>query len=157
MAIKRLTISGTLLTAAMATLLWLPAASAEIYQWTDEQGRKHFSQTPPPSGQQYSRKELKTTPPSDPAAARARLDRLLEQRKQLQASKQQQSEEAQRQASEAKQRQRRCASVRKHLQQLELRHRILLRNTDGSVTRLSEEERQQRIAQARAQLKEFCD
>ncbi|HGX93754.1 MAG TPA: DUF4124 domain-containing protein, partial [Candidatus Tenderia sp.] len=35
-----------MIVAALASVLWLPVASAEIYQWTDEHGRKHFSQTP---------------------------------------------------------------------------------------------------------------
>ncbi len=155
MIIDRQTVlTGTL---ALTTLLWLSSSHAEIYQWTDEKGRKHFSQTPPPSGQ-YSQKEIKVSPPADQAAAKARLDKLREQRKKAQAEKQQQKEAAQRQASKAKQRQRNCDNARQHLQGLELRPRVLLRNPDdGSVTRLTEEERQQRIDQAKEQIKEYCD
>ncbi len=156
MVINKQTFFSSIIVAALASVLWLPVASAEIYQWTDEHGRKHFSQTPPPSGQ-YSKKEVKTAPPSDPAAAQARLERLLEQRKAAQATQKEQRQKAQRQASENKQRQQACRTAREHLTGLELRPRVLLKNADGSVTRLTEEERQQRISQAKAQIKKICN
>ncbi|WP_225444395.1 DUF4124 domain-containing protein [Pseudomarimonas arenosa] len=58
----------TLMAVGLAGCLALSAADAgEIYKWTDEQGRTHYSDQPPPESQKnVERRDLPSEPNSEP-------------------------------------------------------------------------------------------
>jgi len=62
-----------LLLALLTLTLTVPAAAAEMYSWTDANGTKHFSDSPPPSSVKAQRVKVKggltsNEPVEDPAA-----------------------------------------------------------------------------------------
>lgn len=40
---------GIFLSACLAVIMWISFANSEIYRWTDESGKVHFSDTAPES------------------------------------------------------------------------------------------------------------
>ena len=136
-------------------LVSAPLAQAEVYRWVDENGGVHFSQRPPQQGD-YQEQKLRVAPPADPEAARARVDKLIERQKNAEEAKRQHQKEAAEAAKKREIQQQNCNKARQHLDGLLARPRVLMRNPDGTMTRLSEEERQARIAETRKRIEEFC-
>lgn len=59
---------------AVLVLAWLPASwAAQVYQWTDANGVKHYSNTPPPDGVTLDGVETEIAP--DPDAARIKAEK----------------------------------------------------------------------------------
>ena len=136
-------------------LVSAPLAQAEVYRWVDENGVVHFSQRPPQQGD-YQEQKLRVAPPADPEAARARVDKLIERQKNAEAARRQHRKEAAEAAKKREIQQQNCNKARQHLDGLLARPRVLMRNPDGTMTRLTEEERQTRIAETRKRIEEFC-
>ena len=84
-------------------LLWIPAANADIYSWTDEQGVKHFGNQPPQNATDV--KVVFKEKPHDAAADQQRQDEqnreLTELIRELEADEQRQAAEDRRKAQEA--------------------------------------------------------
>ena len=58
----------TVLLLCLASLA-LPAAASELYKWTDEKGRVHYSDKPPPEGVKAESRDLPQEANSDPSAS----------------------------------------------------------------------------------------
>ncbi len=140
---------------ALGLALAAPLQAAEIYKWVDEEGVTHYSQQPPPSGD-ADRVGVDTPPDEEIAREREEMEetgeRLEAQREQRREAEQQ----AQENAAERERRQQRCADLRASLQKLTENRRLLVPDEEGNVRRLSEEERQQRVAERRRQIDEQC-
>lgn len=140
--------------AATLLLLSLPLslpAQGTVYRWVDAQGQVHYSQTPPPTigaEPQATRSIPAPAPspakpavptakssPSAPAAAPA-VDPKVER--------------------EA--RGKRCAEARERIQYLEEKtpRRLGIEQADGSLARMTEEQFQERLDQARAEAGKNC-
>jgi hypothetical protein len=128
----------------------------KIYKWVDQNGAIQYTQFPPPSGIEVL--EVRNAPPpaDDPAAERARiqqeteaLDERMEERKETAAK-------AEQQAKNRKIRQENCATARNNLAELQQGGIKRYRLPDGTVLRLTEEDRQKRIAETEAQIAENC-
>ena len=133
-----------------------PLAAAEIYKWVDEEGVTHYTQQPPPASQ-ASRVDV--TGPGE--AEIEREQRAMEQTAaELEAAREQRRESAREEARAERQEARRaqqCAQLRENIETLADRRRLRVRDGEGRVRRLSEEERRQRLAERRAELDEHCD
>lgn len=132
------------------------SASAEIHKWTDENGKVHYSQVPP--------NQIKTetiAAPSKPAVdpeeatenlnERLETDRIADQEKYLadqNAANLKKKQEAQ---------EHNCKAATQNLKLYQSYGRVRVKETDGSYTRLSEEDRQQRISNMKEKITEFCD
>jgi chromosome segregation ATPase len=129
--------------------------NAEIYSWKDENGVVIYSQTPPPdtNAEQVKLKD-QSTPSS--ASPQTRLDRL---RQRLEDSREDR-ELAKKEKKELHKKnqilKKNCQTARANLKKLEGLGKRLLRTPDGEYLRLTEEERQSRIKQAKQQIKENC-
>lgn len=147
----------------LATLLLLTSlpAAAEIYQWTDANGRVHFGDKP--AGDAKAPRPVPATAPratASPAAPAAsdaeraeRQRRLLQAMAQERADKERQAQE--REAREQEQR-RKCIELRNTLKDSE--GRLIYTTDDSGVDRyLSEEERVAYIGTLRATLQEHCE
>ena len=55
----------------IATVLAGAASAAEIYKWTDEKGRTHYSDRPPPANIEVERRDLPQEANSAPEVAQA--------------------------------------------------------------------------------------
>jgi hypothetical protein len=132
-------------------LLALPlVAAAQVYTWTDAQGTPHYSDSPPPPGVHYQivKPMLGTAHPqpaappkpadtgtSDavaPATATTRIDDTPDNRAKL------------------------CTTLTANVALLEGKQPVLVAGTDGKQHVLSDPQRQQELAKAQSQLKQYC-
>lgn len=139
-----------ILTSSLLLALSASAMASQVYKWVDAQGVTHFG-AQPPQGQQATTintavPQPKTTEPlatptfesiADPE--QAAIDEKVKQ-------------EVATQEAERKQY---CQAVRTNLAQLENNPRVRV-EVDGEVRRLNEEERQQRIGEAKQAIAKNC-
>lgn len=160
------TYTKTARTVFVCALLMAPALSAEIYRWTDENGVTHFSQTPPPSGQEAEIADVPDTAgdaaaegsgidfdrssgqlPGDPdgdgvSAADQRRRELAEQH-------------AQRRVEEAKLRAE-CQRARSRLDRIEPNRRVYYTDEEGETVRMDDAERVAEVEQLYSFLDQNC-
>lgn len=67
--------SITIVMVFIFAVLTASGVQAEIYSWTDENGFKHYSHTPPPDGAA----QIKTTPEISPSPQAAQADRKIDE------------------------------------------------------------------------------
>ncbi|PVV07344.1 MAG: hypothetical protein B6D72_18435 [gamma proteobacterium symbiont of Ctena orbiculata] len=135
-------------------LLFLAAASAETYKWVNEEGVVTYSQTPPPDAKAETVK-IKSAPASSAGDSKQRL-KALRQKLADSAEDRALKKEQKREAEEiAKENKHNCSVARKNLEQLTALGNRLYKVGDDYL-RLTEEDRQRRMQEARDQIKEYC-
>lgn len=139
-----------ILTSSLLLALSASAMASQVYKWVDAQGVTHFG-AQPPQGQQATTINTAAPPPkaAEPAAAptvesiadpeQAAIDEKVKQQI----------------ATQEAERRKYCQTVRTNLAQLENNPRVRV-EVDGEVRRLNEEERQQRISEAKQAIGENC-
>jgi lipase chaperone LimK len=139
----------------LSILISLPSLLfADTYKWVNEEGVVTYSQTPP-IGIKAERIHVRSSTPASGESSQHQLDRLRQKmadsEEDRELGKSQQEEQKQARAMKDKN----CGSARSNLQKLEgLGNRLYL--TGGEYKRLSEEERQSLMAQAKEQIKTNC-
>ena len=124
-------------------------AQADIYKWVDAKGLTHYSEEPPNTGH-YEVIKSATLPPSPaPTAAPAQAQPAKPAAPQPQANAQQ-SPAAQKQHAEN------CLRAKQTLGILETRSHILATDASGQQVRLTEEQRQAKIAEIKQKLAKYC-
>lgn len=132
--------------ALIGCLLTTPLVSAEVYRWTDENGVTHFSETPPPAGQEAEISDMPAeqegagigmpvddglydSDNSAEALSAADLERrqLAEQRNQRQAEQEALSAI--------------CEETRDRLAQIEPSRRVFYTDEEGETVRMDDQER----------------
>lgn len=138
---------------SVALLLMAVATQAEVYKWTDDEGKVHYSQTPPTNVPVTTIKSA--APPSGAGqpdeALQQRLEDFDERRKAREASA---GERAAEQDGE-KIRAENCERARANATTLQSHGQVSLKEGD-TYRALGEEERQAKIAEAEGHVKEFC-
>lgn len=138
-----------------AALLQSPARG-EMYKWTNAAGEVQYTQVPPSGGIKTEKIQGAPPPADDP-------DKINEK---LQNEVDAMDETLTRQEGEAKEKnlrkeideayEKNCISSRNNLAKLQEGGRKRYLTPDGEVIHLSEEERQQRINEAKDQIDKFC-
>lgn len=140
----------------IAILLASTAASAQIYQWKDENGRTIISDKPPVGHARIQRKVESDAPTSAATAPQKSVaDRELEFRKR-QKDSQEKEEKTKKEEALAAQKQENCANLNRQLRTLESGERIALRNDQGERYFLDDEQRQQDIEKVRQNIQTMC-
>jgi len=126
--------------------------AAQVYKWVDAQGVTHFG-AQPPQGQQVETVNT-VTAPAKPAAkpdtsAPDETGREADQNSIDRKVKQQV-------AAQEAERKRYCESMRTNLAQLQNNPRVRVED-NGETRRVTEEERQARIAETRDKIAEHCN
>ena len=129
-------------------------ATAEVYQWVDEHGNKHFSDTPPPDKTQA--KEISET------LKPANIDESRGERKKLQKlfAKPTQEEDyykKQKQAADQKKQQKKqeyCSYLKNRLRKIS--RRVVFVDKQGKDVKVSEAERKQRVKNLEKMIKQRC-
>jgi hypothetical protein len=140
-----------LLLALMATA----TAQAEIYRWVDENGVTVYSEMPPPDGE-ADRVKTAPAPSETPEAMQqqqeAEMQKLEDYRedKELAAEKKQQGQLS-KQIDEEN-----CRNAKDNLDKLIAAAKRLVRMPDGNYVRLTEEQRQKHMEEARKIIDEYC-
>ena len=139
----------------LCALLVTSSAYAETYRWVDENGVVSYSQTPPPSGQ-VETLEIRVPAGISSEEASKRLDGMRQQLEDRREDRKLAQEEKLKAKQEQQRRQQNCEAARNNLQKLEGLGNRLLKTADGEYRRLTEEERQQRMQEARKNIAENC-
>lgn len=129
---------------ATGTLIAAPLLAA-TYKWVDEKGNVHYTQTPPPA-QEFEM--LRDPLPAKEAPA------------EVSADKDDKDKEAARQsaAKDQETRDTLCHDARKRLAALENNAgKLVVKQSNGLMHKLSEEERQSYIQETTARVQEVCD
>ncbi|MDM1707484.1 DUF4124 domain-containing protein [Thiopseudomonas alkaliphila] len=130
-----------------------PASATDIYRWVDNAGVLHYGAQPPAN---YAAELVvsgsyntpKAEAPAQQASPIQQVDTEQQQLLNQQVKKQVEAE--------AEKRKKYCATVRQNLAQLENNPRLMSQEETGEVRRLTEEERQARIAETRQSISEHC-
>ncbi len=130
-------------------------SQAAMYKWVDENGQTVYSQTPPASGQST---RIKPPPPpaETPEEARQRLNQRLQRFEDKAEDKELASQKEAKEEDMTEVYKSNCAAAQNNLFFLESNPRKLVGQPDGSYVRITEEERQQKMQEAREQVEKFC-
>ncbi|MET0126386.1 DUF4124 domain-containing protein [Pseudomonas caspiana] len=135
--------------AMVAAALSVPAHAAQIYKWVDDQGVTHFD-AQPPAGRQTQQIEIQK-PPAAPAASdasKASIEAQAEQREIDNAVKKKVAQQDARRDED-------CKILRTNLAQLQNNPRVR-EQVEGGLRRLTEDERQGRIAETQKAINDYC-
>ncbi|MEF8833432.1 MAG: DUF4124 domain-containing protein [Halofilum sp. (in: g-proteobacteria)] len=141
---------------ALGVVLSAPLSADEIYKWVDEEGVTHYSQQPPPAGE-AARVEVDSPPDEELERERREMEATGQRLEAEREERREAEQQAQENATERAQREQRCAELRSSLGKLTENRRLLVPDGEGGVRRLSEEERQARVAERRRQIEEQCE
>ncbi len=140
-----------------ALVLLSPVSQATIYKWVDEQGRVSFSDQP--QSENAKPIDIRVHQPHRSKAADSKNNQSRQPGKPpSQQGGQLPDSEAQQQAPRLsrKEKRRRCADARKRLQAITVRNRVRERDASGNLRFLTEKERQQRLKQAKTNIRKYC-
>lgn len=133
--------------------------SDEIYRWVDDKGVVHFGDQPPVNteAEQLTIQQSTSTPPA-PEATTADPDQPLDpqpsfaqQLRDERALKRAETEENNRIIAEA------CAQRRTIVSQLEPSTRVMVKSEDGTVTRMDDNVRLEKLNEAQTYIAENCN
>ena len=166
-----------LLSAAFAVIFTALPAEAQIYKWTDANGKTVVSDKPPPGQLPHQRTEVKTQnpppaqlpqqdteekakndSPSEPNATpkeKSWTDRDLEFR-QRQMERAEKEEKAKKEAAEAASKKENCDKARRRLQTFESGQRVAMLNDKGERYFVEDEQRAQDIKKTRSFIDTEC-
>ena len=142
------------------TVAWLPqtAPAEEVYRWVDENGVVHFGDRAPEKGEaeKIAVQPGSGTPspaaanPESPFAEPAQPTYAQQRRDARQVLKQEDAAEAEITADI-------CKQAREVVTQLEPSPRVNVTHEDGTVTRMDDNARLEKLAEAKAFVSESCD
>jgi len=143
---------------AVGCLLWaLPAGSAEVYRWTDEQGQVHFSQRPPPAGAEPL--DLSDTAPVNSYGDSGLQQRRARERRLLESYEYERERKRAREAREAEERSvaaAKCRELADYWRRLSFPGPVYLRREGGDREYLSDERRAAERARIRPAYVRHC-
>jgi len=148
------------LRATVALVMLLAAATpeaADVYRWTDEQGRVHYGQRPPPQGAE--KMQLPATKATLPSADQPSAQRRDRQQRLLEAYEYEREQKRIAEARLAQQRERdaaRCRELQKSWRLLSYAGPVYRTDTGGERRYLSEDERAAEKAELRRAHLQAC-
>ena len=144
----------SILAAILALTMVATPATADVYKWVDAEGKVHYGDRPPSSGQESQ--SLSLTPP--PGRDGEQRERSRRQRRLLDAFEAERAEQGEAEAAEAKrERAHRCEQARRALVNFERANIVYTTEDNGTRTYLSDEERRRAAADTRAWIRRHCD
>ena len=135
-------------------ILFCIAASAEMYKWVDEDGNTHYSQSPPVSDVEVE--TIKPPPTIDIDAANKALEEQKKKADKLKDERLTAKEEKKKAEEETAQKQKECDMAKKRLASYQ-RPRVNVKNPDGSLRVIEEEERQAEIKKSKEYIEKACN
>jgi len=140
---------------AFILFIFTANSSADVYKWIDKDGQVHYSQQLPP-GQQADLVKTPPPPAIDPAKAQQEVDTLIEQQNAEEQVREEKNIQAKKEREIANQLEKNCQAAKKNLQAYEDNPGRRLMDSDGNVTRPTEEQRQQKIRESEQKVQQFC-
>ena len=138
------------LLSAITTFALVGAAHADsIYRWIDKNGNPHFTRTPPPENADYDEVEGSSTKPD---GEESEPDASEESDKELTAEE----KYADQLAKLQKQKKQACKQAKKNKQYLLNKHKIRMKQSDGSTKTLSHQEKIKQLEMADEAIQANC-
>ena len=134
----------------------LVCASGAVHKWYDADGNAVYSQFAPPEGKEAEMVKPPPPPAEDPETAQRRLQDQLQRSADFREDKELAAEKAAEAQAATNQSRERCTQARETMVLLNGPARQLFQMPDGTVQRLSEEERQARREQTQKVIDESC-
>ncbi len=131
-------------------------SSAEVYKWTDENGQVHYGQQPP-QGKQAQQIKAPPPPTIDPRDAEKKIEQLILEQENLDRARAYEKELTKQQTIQQQNNEKQCETAKSNLQSYQNNPNRKSRLPDGTIQRLSEEERQQTIESLKAQVNVYCN
>jgi hypothetical protein len=131
----------------------LLAAEGKMYKWTDDDGVTVYSQTPPPSGT-----SVEVAPPPPPASAGSSGGETAEEDEDARSREKPKrkgpsSEDV---AASEEIREQNCNTAKANYEAYKNLGNRLIKTKEGLYKRLTDEEREQKMAEAQAHIDEYC-
>ena len=147
--------AGLLIQSCLIILcLLIPSLStADAYKWVDDDGKTNYTQLPPPPGYEWEAVREASTPAVAPAPPASELQQRYEEQ---QKDRENDAAMAGQEKKNSDIRKLNCDAATRNRASLELGGNRLYKTADGEYLRLTGEERQQRIDQAKEQIKKYC-
>lgn len=148
-----------------ALLLVAPANAEDIYKWIGDDNQVHYTQMPPPHGIKAiriqrsdvtAREESPQPGGAMEGTEQASIDASSDEQPETVDDEAGASEGEDEDIKIAQAMQENCNKARKNLKALN-RGQVRYVTPDGGVIRLTEEQRQQRLEEAQAQIEELCE
>ena len=142
---------------ALTLALFVPAVSAQMYRWVDQDGVTVYSEQPPAD---TAATPIRTQPgPSaeDTLSAQERIRTLVEQDFDKREEAARQAEESRKGAENQAARQANCQAARTNLETIQNLGGKLLRTPDGAYRQVPDAERVKLADEARKQIQENCN
>lgn len=138
------------------------AVQAELYRWVDENGRVHYTDTPPPPNAKKTEEidaKRRAAPAAqtdgDAAQGKSYVEQEAEfQKRQVQKAEKQAAEAREKEQAEA--RKRGCQEARTELAGLQAGNRITQYNAQGERVFLDDREIKEKIAQVKKSIADLC-
>ena len=146
--------TGIFLAIAAVLLFSAVNAASTAYKWVDATGKTIYSQTPPPVGVPYQIVEQPDAQSSSLTSNSA--SSIQDQVAKAEEARLQKKEEQQRLAESDQIKQENCTQANTNLTALTSRGQVTIKEGD-LYRKLTEEERQAKIAEAKSQISEFCN
>lgn len=137
--------------------LWLfaaPLAGAQVYQWVDEDGNKHFSDKPPPDkkGARDISGTLKPANIDGSRAERQKLNQLFAEPTAEETLYKKQKQAADK--SKQNKKQQYCSYLKERLRKIS--RRVMFVDKQGNDVKVSEAERKQRVKNLEQKIRQRC-
>ncbi len=140
----------------LACTTGVAGSTDKIYKWVDQNNEIQYTQFPPPPGAQVLETRSAPPPADDPAVERARIQQETDALNERMKERQEATAKAEQRARDREIRKQNCINANKNLAELQQGGIKRYRLPDGTVLRLSEEDRQKRIADTQAEITENC-
>jgi len=152
---KRLPMKTVPLILMVAASLACASLAAKTYRWVDENGVTVYSQSPPPSG---AATEIKPPPPPaiSPEEAWRKLNAQKQRLEDLREDRELKRQAVNEKKAEDDRLKRNCEAAKRNLAGYIARPHARQKGADGVYRYITEEARQERMKEAKEQIKENC-
>mgnify|MGYP003624459369 FL=1 len=145
--------SGLLLMSIIMASLFSHQSIAKIYKWVDENGKTHYTQSPPPGDTQSE--QIKLNSKVDTESAQKQLEDQKNKADDLQSERHKKSEIAQKEKELAAKKEEWCERAKASKASFE-RPRVNAVNDDGSRRIMGDEERLEGLIKATKEVRDAC-
>lgn len=140
---------------AVVALLAATAASAQVYEWKDAQGKTHYSDKPPVGKSAVQKMSESESPATSSSAQKTIADREQEFRKR-QKDAQESADKTSKEQTASAERKAACDNAHRSLEMLESGERIALRDNQGARYYMDDDQRQQETTKTRQFIQANC-
>jgi hypothetical protein len=137
----------------LISALYVPVCNAAMYKWIDADGNTQYTQHPPPGDIQAE--TIKPPSKVDTEGALKKLEAQKKKAAELREGRLKEADEKRKAEEDLALEQDNCRRGRENLKNLERPHGLIAQ-PDGSRIRITEEERQEKLAKSREMIKEWC-